>query len=196
MNKDERILKKVGKLLTLYGVNDEEKAKFIADLQDKKYDDQDELEETDAEEVEETEETEEELPNEELGGEEEVSEEVSEDAEEPAGEELAEPEQVEEPVEEPAAEEPAEFPQEQAAAEQPAMEEQPAMAQPQDNSNEVAELKSTIDGLLDRISSLEDLVKKLGAPVEDNIGVEPRNPSGESLQESELDRFNRLRMGK
>ena len=43
--KDERILKKVGKLLSLYGVTDEEKEKFLLDLEDKKYDDQEEVEE-------------------------------------------------------------------------------------------------------------------------------------------------------
>lgn len=36
---DERILKKIGKLLTLYGVEEEEKEKFLADVQDAKYDD-------------------------------------------------------------------------------------------------------------------------------------------------------------
>ena len=36
--KDEKILKKVGKLLSMYGVSDEEKEKFLLDLKDKKYD--------------------------------------------------------------------------------------------------------------------------------------------------------------
>ena len=191
MNKDERILKKVGKLLKLYGVPDEEKEKFLADLQDKKYDDQDDLNEPD--EVEETEEVEEENPTEEVGEEEVEEQEVSEDAEEPA-----EPEPTEEPVEEPLPEEPmAEAPM---AEEQPPVEENPMeqqMEQPQTaNDPRVEEMSKTIEGLLDRISSLEDIVKKLGTPVEENIGVEPHNPSGESLQESELDRYNKLRMGR
>ena len=186
MNKDERILKKVGKLLKLYGVTDEEKEKFLADLQDKKYDDQDDLNEP--EEVEETEEVEEESPNEEVGEEEVEEQEVSEDAEEPA-----ETEPTEEPVEEP-------LPEEPMAEEQPPVEENPMeqpMEQPQTaNDPRVEEMSKTIEGLLDRISSLEDIVKKLGTPVEENIGVEPHNPSGESLQESELDRYNKLRMGR
>ena len=195
MSKDERILKKVGKLLTLYGVNDDEKAKFIADLQDKKYDDQDELEETETEEVE-TEEVEEELPAEEVGDEE-VSEEVSEVAEEPGEPEPAEP--VEEPTEEPAEEQPAEVPEqveqpmEEVPAEQPVEEPQP---QEPANDPRFEELGNTIQGLTDRIASLEDIVKKLGAPVEESVGVEPHNPSGESLKESEMDRINRLRMGR
>ena len=43
--KDEKILKKVGKLLKIYGVDDKEIDKFVLDLQDKKYDDQDANEE-------------------------------------------------------------------------------------------------------------------------------------------------------
>lgn len=39
---DEKILKKIGKLLSLYGVDEEEKAKFLADVQDAKYDDDEE----------------------------------------------------------------------------------------------------------------------------------------------------------
>ena len=196
MNKDERILKKVGKLLKLYGVTDEEKEKFLADLQDKKYDDQDDLNEP--EEVEETEEVEEENPTEEVGEEEVEEQEVSEDAEEPA-----EPEPTEEPVEEPLPEEPMaeEQPGEELPpVEQPPVEENPMeqpVAQPQTaNDPRVEEMSKTIEGLLDRIASLEDIVKKLGTPVEENIGVEPHNPSGESLQESELDRYNKLRMGR
>ena len=187
MNKDERILKKVGKLLKLYGVPDEEKEKFLADLQDKKYDDQDDLNEP--EEIEETEEVEEENPTEEVGEEEVEEQEVSEDAEEPA-----ETEPTEEPVEEPLPEEP--MAEEPMAEEQPPVEENP-MEQPQTaNDPRVEEMSKTIEGLLDRIASLEDIVKKLGTPVEENIGVEPHNPSGESLQESELDRYNKLRMGR
>ena len=132
-------------------------------------------------------------------GEEEVEEqEVSEDAEEPA-----ETKPTEEPVEEPLPEEPnvEEQPGEELPpVEQPPVEENPMeqpMEQPQTaNDPRVEEMSKTIEGLLDRIASLEDIVKKLGTPVEENIGVEPHNPSGESLQESELDRYNKLRMGR
>lgn len=46
---DEKILKKIGKLLTLYGVDENEKEQFLADVQDAKYDD--DVEETVTEEV-------------------------------------------------------------------------------------------------------------------------------------------------
>lgn len=42
---DEKILKKIGKLLSLYGVDEEEKAKFLADVQDAKYDEEEVVEE-------------------------------------------------------------------------------------------------------------------------------------------------------
>lgn len=194
MSKDERILKKVGKLLKLYGVSDEEKEKFLADLQDKKYDDQEELNET--------EEVEEESPTEEVG-EEEVSEEVSEDAEEPG--ETEPTEEVESLPEEPVEEQPSEEPVEEVPSEQPPMEEpleeqqveQPVEEVPPEQPNEQnAEFQKALDGVIERLASLEDIVKKLGAPVEESVGVEPHNPSGESLQESEMDRINRLRMGR
>jgi len=188
MNKDERILKKVGKLLKLYGVPDEEKEKFLADLQDKKYDDQDDLNEP--EEVEETEEVEEENPTEEVGEEEVEEQEVSEVAEEPT--ETEPTEQVENLPEEPVEEQPevqVEEPTEEVPVDQP-VEEQPQTQVSYD------EIMKTIEGQNARIASLEDIVKKLGTPVEENIGVEPQNPSGETYQESEMDRINRLRMGR
>ena len=183
--KDERILKKVDKLLKLYGVVDEEREKFLLDLKDKKYDDQEEIEEVSdnveeenpTEEVEETEQVEEglsaeegeveEQPAEELGDEQ-VEEEVSEVAEEQPQEELP-IDEVEQPMDQP-------------------------MEQPQPANEDV---NKTIEGLMARIESLEDIVKKLGTPIdEETVGVEPRNPSGESLQESEMDRYNKLRMGR
>ena len=194
MNSDERIKKKLGKLLTKWSVPDAEKVEFLKELEDEiaKPDEEEDLEGV----AEETEEVKEESPE---VGEEEV-EEVSEDAEVPAEpeptEEVAEPtEEVEEPV----AEEPAEVPSEKPLPEQPMEEpvDQPQpVEQPQENNDLVAELQNTISGLVSRIESLEDTIKKLGAPVEDNVGVEPHNPSGESLQESEMERINRIRMGR
>lgn len=200
MANDERIKKKLGKLLTKWSVPDAEKVEFLKELEEEiaKPDEEEDLEGV----AEETEEVKEESPNEEVGKEE-VSEEVSEDAEEPA-----ETEPTEEPVEEPLPEEPvAEEPvaeeqpgEELPPVEQPPVEENPMeqpVAQPQTaNDPRVEEMSKTIEGLTDRIASLEDIVKKLGTPVEENIGVEPHNPSGESLQESELDRYNKLRMGR
>ena len=160
---DERILKKVDKLLKLYGVVDEEREKFLLDLKDKKYDDQEEVEETVEEKEElptENGEVEEQPAEEEVGEENTNEDEVAED-----GEEVVEEDKPTDDVE-----------------------------QPQQPNEDVAK---TIEGLMARIESLEDIVKKLGTPVEDeNIGVAPQNPSGESFEESEFDRINRLRRGR
>ncbi len=170
--KDERILKKVGKLLSLYGVTDEEKEKFLLDLEDKKYDDQEEVEE-----VSETEET----PTEEVEETEEVVDETP--TEEP----------VQEPVEETEEEQPVEEPVEQPTEETPT-EEEPTESLPVAQDHE--EVQKTIDGLVARIESLEDLVKKLGVKVEDDsFGEKPNNQSAESYQENEFDRYNKLRRG-
>ena len=170
--KDERILKKVGKLLSLYGVADKEKEKFLLDLEDKKYDDQEEVEE-----VSETEET----PTEEVEETEEVVEETP--TEEP----------VQEPVEETEEEQPVEEPVEQPTEETPT-EEEPTESLPVAQDHE--EVQKTIDGLVARIESLEDLVKKLGVKVEDDsFGEKPNNQSTESYQENEFDRYNKLRRG-
>lgn len=170
--KDERILKKVGKLLSLYGVTDEEKEKFLIDLEDKKYDDQEEVEE-----VSETEET----PTEEVEETEEVVDETP--TEEP----------VQEPVEETEEEQPVEEPVEQPTEETPT-EEEPTESLPVAQDHE--EVQKTIDGLVARIESLEDLVKKLGVKVEDDsFGERPNNQSTESYQENEFDRYNKLRRG-
>lgn len=170
--KDERILKKVGKLLSLYGVTDEEKEKFLLDLEDKKYDDQEEVEE-----VSETEET----PTEEVEETEEVVDETP--TEEP----------VQEPVEETEEEQPVEEPVEQPTEETPT-EEEPTESLPVAQDHE--EVQKTIDGLVARIESLEDLVKKLGVKVEDDsFGERPNNQSAESYQENEFDRYNKLRRG-
>ena len=170
--KDERILKKVGKLLSLYGVADKEKEKFLLDLEDKKYDDQEEVEE-----VSETEET----PTEEVEETEEVVDETP--TEEP----------VQEPVEETEEEQPVEEPIEQPTEETPT-EEEPTESLPVAQDHE--EVQKTIDGLVARIESLEDLVKKLGVKVEDDsFGEKPNNQSTESYQENEFDRYNKLRRG-
>ena len=166
--KDERILKKVGKLLSLYGVADKEKEKFLLDLEDKKYDDQEEVEE-----VSETEET----PTEEVEETEEVVDETP----------------TEEPVEETEVEQPVQDPVEQPTEETPT-EEEPTESLPVAQDHE--EVQKTIDGLVARIESLEDLVKKLGVKVEDDsFGEKPNNQSTESYQENEFDRYNKLRRG-
>ena len=196
--KDERILKKVDKLLKLYGVEDDEREKFLLDLKDKKYDDQEELEEVSeddtVEEVDEVEQpeqveqpVEEDLPTEEGEVEEQPAEPVGEEVEqEEVGEVAEEVEQPELPADE-SVDQPMEEPLEEQPMEQP-------MEQPQPANEDV---NKTIEGLMARVESLEDIIKKLGTPVdEESVGVEPRNPSGESYKESEMDRINRLRMGR
>lgn len=94
MTKDERILAKVGKLLLKYGVSEEEKSKFLIDLQDTKEDEVEELPE--GEEPKAPEEPE--APKAE-GEEEPKGENPEPEVEEPQEEEVAET--GEEPVEEP-----------------------------------------------------------------------------------------------
>lgn len=174
MAKEERLLKKIGRLLSAYGVSDEEKAYFLQDLKDKKYDDPSDDEVETETPIEETvdEETEEEVVEETPAVEEEVGEEVV--AEE-------EPEPMVEP-------------------EQPALEEQPV---PEDESpleleQKVAEQEKTITELVGRIKSLEDTVMKLGVveeTEEDNIGLSPMaTPSGE-VENDTFDFYTRKRVG-
>lgn len=201
--KDERILKKVGKLLSMYGVTEEEKQKFLADLQDKKYDDQEELNEGDANEaVEPTEES--------MGGEEaEPMEDTApvEGGEEPMEEAPMGEEPADDMVEEDVGETPDQAPVEEAPVEEipEPMEEQPqpveptpepmGMEQPAAEPNANEETQKTIDGLVARIESLEDIIKKLGVQVDSGFGTSPTNESNEVAEESEFDRINRLRRG-
>lgn len=94
MTRDEKILAKVGKLLAKYGVSEEEKAKFLIDLQEAKEDGEEELPE--GEEPKAPEEPE--APKAE-GEEEPKGENPEPEVEEPQEEEVAET--GEEPVEEP-----------------------------------------------------------------------------------------------
>lgn len=174
---DEKILNKVGKLLSMYGVSDEEKEKFIMDLQDKKYDDQEEVEEVvenkPAEEGEKVEDNENEKPAEE----EEKVEEVEEHEEAPV---LEEEEKVEEKVEE--AEEP----------EQPA-EEVPVEV---DYKAKYEELSKSFEGLVGRMETLEDIVSKLGLTVEnETIGASPMGTPVDQTDESIFEQINRKRIG-
>lgn len=181
--KDEKILKKVGKLLSMYGVSDEEKEKFLLDLKDKKYDDQEEIEEesVDSEEEFEPVENEEQAPVEEDGlmQDEEAAPEQEVPEEQPA------PEQPQpEPVPE---ENPMEAPQEEQPMEQPVPEES--------NGEEAAKAN---EALLARIEALEDIISKMGIPLQggEDVGLTPSNPAGESQVENEYDRFNKMRMGR
>lgn len=172
---DERILKKVGKLLSMYGVNEEEKQKFLLDLKDKKYDDQEEIEEVAEDEQVNEEEMVEEKPTEEKVEDVEKVEEVDEVEEQP-----------EQPVEEVA--------EEEAPVEEPVEEEQ---VEPQmDFDAKFKEYEDTINGLVARIESLEDVVKKLGvAEQEESFGEKPENEGASASKETSFDKYNRLRTG-
>lgn len=173
--KDEKILAKIGKLLSKYGVTDEEKENFIGDLREMK--DDDEEENPSGEQPPETETTSEEAnAPAEQGGEEETPVEEGQGGEEKTT-----------PTEEPQQEE------EKTAEESPANEEE-GEPKPVDRTEE---FQKTIEGLQARIEQLEGIVQKLGVPTEEQpVGAEPTNPSGEAYAESTYDSFNRKRLGR
>lgn len=177
MTKDEKILKKVGKLLSIYGVSDEEKEKFLADVQDTKNDEEEPIEDGEEEKVEETEETEPTEKGEELTESGEVEEkEETEESIEPQENEVED--KQEEVVKE-----------DEKLVEEPVVNEEPKV-------EETEEVKKTIDGLVARISSLEELVSKLAIPEEKDFGTSPANQSAESYKETELERYNKMRTGR
>jgi hypothetical protein len=138
MTKDEKILKKVGKLLSIYGVSDEEKEKFLADVQDTKNDEEEPIE---------------------------PQENEVEDKQEKVVKE------------------------DEKLVEEPVVNEEPKV-------EETEEVKKTIEGLVARISSLEELVSKLAIPEEKDFGTSPANQSAESYKETELERYNKMRTGR
>lgn len=175
MEKDEKILKKIGKLLTMYGVNEEEKNKFLADMEDAKYDDQEELEEN-------QEETE--TPVEE----EQVEEQPKENEELPMEEET----ETESPMEE-EVEPTDEVPMEEQPMEQPVEEQEPVF----DPKQVYEEQQKTIEGLTSRLQALEDIVSKLGVeqPKDQTLGA---SAQGNAIDEGRNDAFeeiNRKRVG-
>lgn len=177
MTKDEKILKKVGKLLSIYGVSDEEKEKFLADVQDTKNDEEEPIEDGEEEKVEETEEIEPEEKGEELTESGKVEE--KEETEEPIEPQENEVEDKQEEV----------VKEDEKLVEEPVVNEEPKV-------EETEEVKKTIDGLVARISSLEELVSKLAIPEEKDFGTSPANQSAESYKETELERYNKMRTGR
>lgn len=177
--KDEKILKKVAKLLKLYGVEEDEKINgFLDDLKEMK-DEEDEV-------VEEGEKLEKPTENEDVK------------------EEITETEKVEENPAEPEPEQP----QEEVAKESEEIkveEEQPAEkeGEPETTANEYdfkekyEELVKTTDALSSRLESLENVVSKLGVPIEDEtLGA---SPTGTPVDEQPNDSFNHImnkRIGK
>ena len=190
---DERILKKVGKLLELYGVSPEEKDKFLTDLQDKKYDEEEEKEtevpneeQVDETEKEEVEVKENENPEEVVESEESVEEEVK-----PEGEEVET--ETEEKVEEQPLEETPELPQEENVGGE---EEQPEEEEAYDYNAEIEELRKSNEGLSARLQTLEDIVAKLGVEEKDQtMGASPNGNPVDEQYNSAFDEINRKRVG-
>lgn len=204
MDRDDKILAKIGKLLTKYGVSDEEKQNFLNDLKDYKDDEEEEIadeqptenevgEETPTEETpgnennaveEETETTEEEkveestdIPN----PEETPAEEVANESEEVGSEETVE-DKVEDKVEE---EIPAEEKQEETPAEEGV-----------DYKAKFEEMQKAFDGLAQRLESLEQLVSKLGVPTDnEQFGATPDQSAVNEEHSDFIEEINRKRMG-
>lgn len=191
MGKDERILKKVGKLLSLYGVSDDEKEKFLLDLQDKKYDDQEEVDEV-VDDEKPLEEEKEEVIEEEIN-----EEQPAEELEQPKDDDpKVEEEQSAEVGEEEVVEEsPLEEQKEEVVEEQPVVEEeqleQPEEIETNDVENRVIELEKTNTELAARLAKLEEIIVKLGVPVDEEgeVGLSP-NPSPSLVGEN--DAFDRI----
>lgn len=208
---DEKILKKIGKLLTMYGASDDEKQKFLTDLEDAKYDDEEE--ETDESSKENSGETEQETSQEqeELGEETETEEtEEVEQGEDDNQEELEteSEETVEESSEELPTENESEESQEQSLVENqeqlgeeqqqelPPVEQEQPSEQTFDAQSSIEELKKSIDGLAARFQTIEDTLAKLGTPVEnEQIGVSPAGNPIDQSQDTTFDEINRKRIG-
>ena len=186
--KDEKLLKKIGKLLSMYGVIEEEKTKFLADVQDAKYDDQEETEETE-EEVKETEVVDGngEAPQEEEPPKEPATEETETPTEE-KGDEVPPAEEGEKVEEEQKAEETVEE-----TVEEPAPE-QPVDSQPIDNGK-YEEMEKALDGLRAKVDSLMEALTKSGVLVnapQQPVGLEHNDPMGEEVVAGESDILRRL----
>lgn len=206
MSKEERYLKKIGKLLTLYGVSEKEKSNFLADIQDAKYDDPDDEEEKvkteeTSTEQETTADGEEKVENEEKvetetksGDEEESTKTESEEVKSQEGEEetktTGEEETTESDQEVPPTLE-GEENQEQEGSEEETIEFNP--------ESEIKELKKANEGLSARLSALEEIVKEFGVEETDEedqtIGASPSGNAIDETQESAFDRINRKRIG-
>lgn len=215
MPKDEKLLKKIDRLLKLYGVeSEEERGKFIADIQDAKYDeeehDENSLTETSQEETTETteevggeqesssEETETESTSAETEGETEEQTESEESQEEVSGgeeteteSEVGEEEGTE--VEETTTEEVANDSEETGSEEELTEGKEETSL---DYEAKYEELKKSFDGLVARLSTLEDIVSKLGVEEKDEtLGASPRADAIDESYDSTFDEINRKRVG-
>jgi len=188
--KDERILKKVAKLLKMYGVAEDELQKFMADVQDAKYDDQEEIEEAETDE--------------------EVAEQpVEEEATEPVEEESVETETTEGNE---GGEEEMETGEQEVAndSEEVPVAEEEAPVVPQETEqvegndieavkaeSEIEELKKTNEALASRLKALEDVVMQLGLVKEQEspVGESPMANPVEAGENDAFARINKRRLG-
>lgn len=191
MEKQEKLLKKIDKLLARYGVEDEEARKnFLEDLS--KYNGEEE-EKVDEETSQETEKVEDEkVETKEEQAETETEEKVEEEAKpteegtkEVETEEVKEEETQEQPKVEVEAEQ-VEEKQEEAATETEKVVD--------DFSSKFEEYSKTLEALSSRIASMEDIVAKLGVP-ESPVGLEPNAQAKVQGDNDAFDYFVKKRIG-
>lgn len=189
MEKQEKLLKKIDKLLARYGVEDEEARKnFLDDLS--KYNGEEE-EKVDEETSQETEKVEEEKV--ETEEEQTKADEKSEEETKPIEEETKETETEEVKKEE--------------TQEQPQVEEEVKVAEESEEKTETEtekvvddfsgkfeEYSKTLEALSSRIASIEDIVAKLGVP-ESPVGVEPNAQAKVQGENDAFDYFVQKRIG-
>lgn len=176
MDKKDKIRAKIGKLLTAYGVTDEEKENFLTDL-DNTEDEEEVVDE----------------PN----GNDEIPNEEPVDSEPPVPNEEPVAESDEEPEPEAMGEENEVPPTDEVPQEQPPMEEpQPPVNEPTDEQVDYKakyeEVQKALDGMSARFDSLEEALRKVGvleAPAQENpVGVPSQEPaSGGNFEESQDD---------
>ena len=205
MPKDEKLLKKIDRLLKLYGVEDEEqRKKFLTDVEDAKYDEEEhdensseeqKTEQVGTEQQEEAEETQETTTETESEEESSGEEQETESEETSNDEESSEGGETEESKSEETETGSTETTEEQETKSEEETKEEGKQAD-FDIEAKFEEFQKAIDGLSSRFKSIEDIVAKLGTPIEEKpIGESPAgNPVDES-QDTTFDEINRKRIG-
>lgn len=205
--KDEKILKKINKLLSSYGVDDEKlREEFLADLVSMKDKDEEVVEEKDTSAETEKVETpkEDETPIEENKEVEETTEvenkEEVETTEEPK-EEVEETEKVEE--EEPSneseensnvEEQKEEVVEDETIVKAEELDEQPKEEYQIDYGAKIDEQNKTIEALVARLTSLEDIISKLGVE-QKPVGLAPETSASMQGENDAFNYFTRKRLG-
>lgn len=187
MEKQEKLLRKIDKLLARYGVEDEEARKnFLEDLS--KYNGEEE-EKVDEETSQETEKVEDEKVE---------TEEVKTETEEKVEEEKPIEEEAQETETEIKEEETQEQPKEEVEAEQVEEKQEEAATETEkvvdDFSSKFEEYSKTLEALSSRIASMEDIVAKLGVP-ESPVGLEPNAQAKVQGENDAFDYFVHKRIG-